>query len=187
MILKCEVKTLQKENRRLRSGKKVWGSSSERWQTYSRQQRSNIKRSKGALSSCSTEHFQPELVNSSGENEILDIKTGAFSEVSQSTSTGTDSDCSWHSGSSSEAKHFSDSQQKILLLLMDSKAEFQLQPSSSAEAVELLLGAGLDRVQAANLLSGANSSGQRPSSQDCGRNQRSVRRLVRHHECQGSC
>ena len=30
---------------------------------------------------------------------------------------------------------------------MDSEAEFQLQPSSSVEALELLLGAGLDRVQ----------------------------------------
>ena len=47
---------------------------------------------------------------------------------------------------------------------MDSETEFQLQPSSSGEALELLLGAGLDRVQATNLLAG--SSGQRPTSQD---------------------
>ena len=49
------------------------------------------------------------------------------------------------------------SQQKNLQLPMDSDAEFQLQPSSSMEALELLLGAGLDRVQAANLLAGADS------------------------------
>lgn len=59
---------------------------------------------------------------------------------------------------------------------MDSEAEFQLQPSSSVEALELLLGAGLDRVQAANLLSGADSSGQGPSSQDRGGDQRSSTR-----------
>ena len=58
---------------------------------------------------------------------------------------------------------------------MDSEAEFQLQPSSSAEALELLLGAGLDRVQAANLLTG-DSSGQRPSSQDNGGDKRSSTR-----------
>ena len=40
---------------------------------------------------------------------------------------------------------------------MDSEAEFQIQPSSSGEALELLLGAGLDRVQAANLLAGSDS------------------------------
>ena len=61
---------------------------------------------------------------------------------------------------------------------MDSKAKFQLQPSSSVEALELLLGAGLDRVQGANLLSGADSLGQRPSFQDCGRDQRSSTRLA---------
>ena len=38
------------------------------------------------------------------------------------------------------------------------------------EALELLLGAGLDRVQATNLLAG--SSGQRPTSQDGGADQR---------------
>ena len=59
---------------------------------------------------------------------------------------------------------------------MDSEAEFQLQPSSSVEALELLLGAGLDRVQAANLLSGTDSSGQGPSSQDRGGDQRSSTR-----------
>ena len=55
---------------------------------------------------------------------------------------------------------------------MDSEAEFQLQPSSSREALELLLGAGLDRVQATNLLAG--SSGQRSTSQDFGADQRST-------------
>ena len=43
------------------------------------------------------------------------------------------------------------------------------------EALELLLGAGLERVQAANLLSG-DSSGQKPSSQDRGGNQTSSMR-----------
>ena len=43
------------------------------------------------------------------------------------------------------------------------------------EALELLLGAGLDRVQAANLLTG-DSSGQRPSSQDRSGDQRSSAR-----------
>ena len=54
----------------------------------------------------------------------------------------------------------------------------------------MLLGAGLDRVQAANLLSGANSSDQRPSSQDCGGNQRSSTHLAEeqdsHQPAQGS-
>ena len=59
---------------------------------------------------------------------------------------------------------------------MDSEAEFQLQPSSSVEALELLLGAGLDRVQAANLLSGTDSSDQGPSSQDRDGDQRSSTR-----------
>ena len=58
---------------------------------------------------------------------------------------------------------------------MDAEAEFQLQPSSSAEALELLLGAGLDRVRATNLLTG-DSSGKRPSSQDSGGDQRSSTR-----------
>ena len=40
------------------------------------------------------------------------------------------------------------------------------------EALELLLGAGLDRFQAAKLLTG-DSLGQRPSSQDCGGDQTS--------------
>ena len=44
-----------------------------------------------------------------------------------------------------------------------------IEPYFSGEALELLLGAGLDRVQAANLLAGAESSGQRPTSQDHGR------------------
>ena len=57
------------------------------------------------------------------------------------------------------------------------------------EALELLLGAGLDRVQAANLLSG-DSLGQRPSSQDCGGDQRSSMQLAveqgNHQPAQGS-
>ena len=56
---------------------------------------------------------------------------------------------------------------------MDSEAKFQIQPSSSEETLELLLGAGLDRVQASNLLAGVESSGQRHTSQDCGADQRS--------------
>ena len=71
---------------------------------------------------------------------------------------------------------------------MDFEAEFQLQPSSSGEALELLLGAGLVRVQAANLLAG--SSGQRPTSQDCGVDQRSSTRSAEeqgsHQSAQGS-
>ena len=51
------------------------------------------------------------------------------------------------------------------------------------EALELLLGAGLDRVQAADFLAGAESSGQRPTSQDWSRDQRSSTRLA---EEQGS-
>ena len=71
---------------------------------------------------------------------------------------------------------------------MDSETEFQLQPSSSGEALELLLGAGLDRVQATNLLAG--SSGQRPTSQDRGADQRSSTRSAEeqgsHQSAQGS-
>ena len=57
------------------------------------------------------------------------------------------------------------------------------------EALELLLGAALGRVQAANLLSG-DSLGQRPSSQDCGGDQRSSTQLAveqgNHQPAQGS-
>ena len=71
---------------------------------------------------------------------------------------------------------------------MYSEAEFQLQPSSSGEALELLLGARLDRVQATNLLAG--SSGHRPTSQDCGADQRSSTRSAEeqgsHQSAQGS-
>ena len=56
------------------------------------------------------------------------------------------------------------------------------------EALELLLGAGLDRVQATNLLAG--SSGQRPTSQDRGAGQRSSTRSAEeqgsHQSAQGS-
>lgn len=38
--------------------------------------------------------------------------------------------------------------------LLDTETKFQLQPSSSTEAPEMLIGAGLDRVQANNLLTG---------------------------------
>ena len=48
-----------------------------------------------------------------------------------------------------------------------------IEPSSSGEALELLLGAGPDRVQAANLLAGAESLGQRPTSPNHGKDQRS--------------
>ena len=51
---------------------------------------------------------------------------------------------------------------------MDSEAKFQLQPSSSVEALEL---------QAANLLTG-ESSGQRPSSQDSSGDQSSSTSLT---------
>ena len=82
---------------------------------------------------------------------------------------------SWHFSlfsSSLEAKtSLRQSQRKNLQLPMDSKAEFQLQPSSSGEALDMLLGAGLNRVQATNLLVG--SLGQRPTSQDRGPDQRS--------------
>ena len=60
-------------------------------------------------------------------------------------------------------------------IAIDSEAGFQLQPSSSVEALELLLGAGLDRVRAANLLT-RDSSGQRLSSQDSGGDQKSSTR-----------
>ena len=73
---------------------------------------------------------------------------------------------------------------------MDSEAEFQIQLSSSGEAVELLLGAGLDRVQASNLLAGVESSGQRPTFQDCGADQRSSTQSAEeqgsHQSAQGS-
>ena len=51
-----------------------------------------------------------------------------------------------------------------------------IEPYFSGEALELLLGAGLDRVQAANLLAGMESSGQRPTVEDRGRDQRSSTR-----------
>ena len=70
---------------------------------------------------------------------------------------------------------------KNLKLLVDSEAELQLQPSSSREALELFLGAGLDRVQAANLLAGAESSGQSLTSQDRGRDQRSSTQSAEEH------
>ena len=70
---------------------------------------------------------------------------------------------------------------KILQLPMDSETEFQLQSSPSGEVLELLLGAGLDRVKATNLL--AESLGQRPTSQDRGADQRSSTRSA---EEQGS-
>ena len=38
--------------------------------------------------------------------------------------------------------------------LLDTETKFQLQPSSSTEALEMLIGAGLDRVQVNNLLTG---------------------------------
>ena len=65
-----------------------------------------------------------------------------------------------------------------------------IEPSSSREALELLLGAGLDIVQAADFLAGAESSGQRPTSQDRGRDQRSSTRSAEeqgsHQSVQGS-
>ena len=63
---------------------------------------------------------------------------------------------------------------------MDSEVEFQIRPSSSERGgegvLELFLGAGLDRVQAINLLNllaGAESLDQRPTSQDRGADHRS--------------
>ena len=58
--------------------------------------------------------------------------------------------CSWHFGfflACLKRNIPGRSRQKNLQLPMDSEAKFQLQPSSSVEALELLLGAGLDRVQ----------------------------------------
>ena len=52
-----------------------------------------------------------------------------------------------------------------LQLPMDSEAEFQIQPSSSGEALEQSPGNY-------SLLAGAKSSGQRPTSQDCDVDQR---------------
>ena len=56
--------------------------------------------------------------------------------------------------------------------------EIQVQPSSSTEVLDLLLGAGLDRVEAANLLAGATVPGQRPSMHGGLEDQRSSSPLV---------
>ena len=63
-----------------------------------------------------------------------------------------------------------------------------IEPYFSGEALELLLGAGLDRVQAANLLAGTESSGQRPTVEDHGRDQRSSTRSAdsNHQSAQSS-
>ena len=53
-----------------------------------------------------------------------------------------------------------------------------MQPSSSTEVLDLLLGAGLDRVEAANLLSGAAVPGHRPSTHGGHEDQRSSSPLV---------
>ena len=64
--------------------------------------------------------------------------------------------------SSLEAQNFlRQSQRKNLQSPVDSEAEFQLEPSSSGEALELLLGAGLDRVQAATEPPGWNGINHR--------------------------
>ena len=46
---------------------------------------------------------------------------------------------------------------------MDAKTKFQLQPSSFMEAIEMLIGTGLDRVHTTNLLSGTEPVGRRPT------------------------
>ena len=42
---------------------------------------------------------------------------------------------------------------------MDTEIRFQLQPSSSTKALEMLIGTGLDRVHMTNLLSGTEPAG----------------------------
>ena len=56
--------------------------------------------------------------------------------------------------------------------------EIQVQPSSSTEVLDLLLGAGLDRVEAANLLLRATMPGQRPSMHILHEDQRSSSPLM---------
>ena len=55
---------------------------------------------------------------------------------------------------------------------------FQLQPSFSIEAMEMLIGTGFDRVQVTNLLTGAEPLGQRPMIQDHRMDQRSCLRVT---------
>ena len=61
---------------------------------------------------------------------------------------------------------------------MYTETEFQLQASSSTEMLKMLIGAGLDRVQATNLLTGAEPMGQRPMIQDHRMNQGSSARVT---------
>ena len=76
------------------------GSSSKSWESYSRQQRGNIKKrlsseSRSALSTCSNDHFEPvsvEFVNTYGKKEILDIKKGTFSNALESTAMESNDD-----------------------------------------------------------------------------------------------
>lgn len=56
--------------------------------------------------------------------------------------------------------------------------EIQVQPSPSMEVLDLLVGAGLNRVQAANLLSGVTVPGQRHSMHGLHKDQRSSSPLV---------
>ena len=79
--LKEEVKVLKKAQR---SGKaKSKRKRSKEWDSYSRQQRSNIKKQlssdfKSALSNCTNEHFKPvslQLLNSSSGSETLNSMT----------------------------------------------------------------------------------------------------------------
>ena len=56
--------------------------------------------------------------------------------------------------------------------------KIQVQPSSSMEVLDLLVGAGLNRVQAAKLLSGVTVPGQRPSMHGLHKDLRSSSPLV---------
>ncbi len=96
--LKGEVKTLQAQKTCTDGARR--GSSSKSWESYSRQQRGNIRKRlsseiRSALSNCSNEHFEPisvELANTSGKKEILDIKKGTFCNAIESTTTESSDD-----------------------------------------------------------------------------------------------
>ena len=86
--LKEEVKVLKKAQRSGKAKSKRKGS--KEWDSYSRQQRSNIKKQlssdfKSALSNCTNEHFKPvslQLLNSSSGSETLDLNSMSFSKSS---------------------------------------------------------------------------------------------------------
>ena len=62
-ILKCEMKTLQKENKRLRSGKNVRGSSFKPWQSYSRQLGATLRKDYQMRSNVHSPAVAPNTLN----------------------------------------------------------------------------------------------------------------------------